>query len=90
MIGGRRILLRVDKTDDWGNYNHDEGVITLSPKALEKDSNLRETLRHEILHAALHIGGVAFLEQYEEEVIVRCINGVFWPAWERTRKLMNL
>jgi hypothetical protein len=44
------------------------------------------TLRHEMVHAALAIGGVAFSESMEEEAIVRCMDELFFPAWDRVAK----
>lgn len=89
-IGGREIRVVVESMDEWGTYCHDTATITLSPKTLSKSSILRETLRHEMLHAALQISGVGFMERYDEEPIVRCMDKIFWPAWDRVRKQLNL
>jgi hypothetical protein len=51
---------------------------------------MRETLRHEMLHAALDICGISHLEGYEEEAVVRCVENVFHPAWETVRKQLSL
>lgn len=79
-IGGKRIKIRVMKMEDWGEYFHDKGEICVSDKATGRD--LLETLRHEVLEASLHIGGVAWSDKYEQEVVVRCIEGIFFPAWD--------
>ena len=41
-----------------------------------------ETLRHEVMEAALLISGVGFSERYEQEAVVRCMEEIFFPAWE--------
>ena len=35
-----------------------------------------------MVHAALRIGGVAFSEYMEEESVVRCMDDLFFPAWD--------
>lgn len=45
-----------------------------------------ETLRHEMIHAALAVGGVSFAVEYDEEVIVRCLDSIFFPAWDKLTK----
>jgi len=45
-----------------------------------------ETLRHEMVHAALAVGGVSFSVEYDEEVIVRCLDSLFFPAWDKLTK----
>jgi Zn-dependent peptidase ImmA (M78 family) len=60
----------------------DERKITLNTTCLAKASIMRETLRHEMLHAALHVSGVSFLERYEEETVVRAIENIYFPAWD--------
>lgn len=90
-IGGRTITVRIDPKleDAWGMYHCDDAQIVLSPRTLDKQSTLRETLRHEMLHAALDICGMSYLERYEEEAIVRCIENVFHPAWDKVRKQLT-
>lgn len=85
-IGGQRVRIKIAPMEDtWGTYEHDAREITIATGTLRKRSLLRETLRHEMLHAALAISGVSYLESYEEEVVVRAIEQTFWPAWERVR-----
>ena len=69
--------------EEWGSYHHDLGEIWLATRALDKASTLRETLRHEIMHAALNISGVAFMEGFQEEAVVRCFEDIFFPAWHK-------
>ena len=89
MAGVRvRINFR-DLGDDecYGLYSHRRKLITID-KSL-KDKELINTIRHEMLHAALGISGLAFCESYEEEAIVRCMDEIFFPAWERFLKRFN-
>lgn len=90
LVGGRKIAVRVDhEISDWGQFDTDVPEIRLSPRAVSKASTLRETLRHEMLHAALDVAGLTYLKHYEEESIVRCIDGIFMPAWEAVRKQLQ-
>ena len=89
-IGGRVISVRVDpELEPWGEYRADDREIVLSAKTASKASTVRETLRHEMLHAAFDVSGISYLKNYDEEVIVRCIDNIFHPAWEATRKLLT-
>jgi len=84
MIGGQkfRIIVGTLENGDFGRMYFDERKIVISSACLSKSSILRETLRHEVLHAALHISGVSFLERYEEETVVRAIENIYFPAWD--------
>jgi len=89
-IGGRVITVRIDpRLESWGEYHADEQEIVLASRTLEKQSTLRETLRHEILHASLDIAGLSHLTVYQEEAIVRCIDNIFHPAWDKVRKQLS-
>jgi hypothetical protein len=87
-IGGIRFAIAVEKLDggDYGRMLFDERKILISTACLVKAQTLRETLRHEILHAALHVSGVSFLERYEEEAVVRAIEHIYFPAWNSIRQ----
>jgi len=90
-IGGRIINVRIDpKLEAWGEYHGDDAEIVLASRTLDKQSTLRETLRHEMLHAALDICGLSYLERYEEEAVVRCIENVFHPAWEKVHQELTI
>jgi len=79
-IGGRVITVRIDpRLESWGEYHADEQEIVLASRTLEKQSTLRETLRHEILHVSLDVAGLSHLTVYQEEAIVRCIDNIFPP-----------
>jgi len=87
MIGGIRFQIVCQKIDDgdYGRMIFDDRKIIISTIGLAKAQLIRETLRHEILHAALHVSGVSFLERYDEEALVRAIDHIFHPAWESIR-----
>ena len=91
-IGGSTIAIRIDpKLEAWGEYRGDDAQIVLASRTLDKQSTLRETLRHEMLHAALDISGLSYLERFDqvEEAFVRALENVFFPAWEKVRKQLT-
>ena len=89
-IGGIVLSVRVDPSlDSWGEYHSDKREILLASRTLDKASTLRETLRHEMTHAALDICGLSHLVRYEEETIVRALENVFFPAWDKVRKQLK-
>lgn len=89
-IGGKAITIRIDpKLEAWGEYHADDAEIVLAARTLERKSTLRETLRHEMIHAALDICGISYLERYEEESIIRCLENVFFPAWHNVQKQLQ-
>jgi hypothetical protein len=80
-IGGWSIVVEYDpELEEFGQWLFDEKIIRIGPKA---EKCFYETLRHEMKHASLSIGGVAYNEGMEEEAIVRCLDNLFWPAWEQ-------
>ena len=87
-IGGRTITLVVEELDSWGEYRSDERQIAFSHKAVSTIALFIETLRHEMGHAALDMGGISHLKNYEEEAIIRCFDTIFHPAWDRVRELI--
>ena len=84
MIGGIRFSIAYQAIDegDYGRMIFDQRKIVINTICLAKASLLRETLRHEILHSALHFSGASFLEHYEEETVVRAIENIYFPAWD--------
>jgi len=88
-MAGEVIQVLVDhNTDDWGYYDHDRRLIYISQRAIDYDQ-YAETLRHEMMHAALRIGGVAFNETMEEEALIRCLETIFFPAWNAIQPAMS-
>jgi len=84
VLGGQRIKVRVVKNmEDWGDYNHDDKVIRINARCVDIPGELRSTLRHELVHAALNIGGVGFSKGFEEECVVRCLEQLFFPMWDK-------
>tara|TARA_A100001037_G_scaffold74190_1_gene66420 strand:+ start:1700 stop:1999 length:300 start_codon:yes stop_codon:yes gene_type:complete len=89
-MAGIRVRIKFrDLGDDdcYGIYSHRRKLIIID-KTL-KGKELLETIRHEMIHAALGISGLAYCEAYEEEAIVRCMDEIFFPAWERLLKRFN-
>jgi hypothetical protein len=91
VIGGQRFSIVIEDLEngDWGQMDFDNRKILISPKCLNKSSTLRETLRHEIMHAALSVAGVSFSTKYNEETIVRALENVFFPAWDKFHKKLH-
>ena len=51
-----------------------------------RDKALLATVRHEMMEASLLLSGVGFLESYEQEAVVRCMEEIFFPAWAQFLK----
>jgi hypothetical protein len=84
-IGGQKVKIAWGELDDcYGTYDHSRRKITLDKKLT--DGDVLPTLRHELMHAAFDISGLSFCESWEEEAVVRCMEQVFFPAYERIRK----
>jgi len=89
-LAGIRVRVQFrDLGDDdcYGLYSNRKKVITLD-KSL-KGKEMIETLRHEMIHAAFAISGLGYCERYEEEAIVRCMDEIFFPAWDRISKRIS-
>tara|TARA_R110002020_G_scaffold220074_2_gene427920 strand:+ start:199 stop:513 length:315 start_codon:yes stop_codon:yes gene_type:complete len=87
-------ILQEDLSDEdnlskgyYGYYSHKRKVIAVD-KNLDP-SDVRGTIRHEMLHASLALSGLDHLEHFEEEALVRCVDEIFFPAWERFLKRFN-
>ena len=86
-IAGHRIPIRVRDLDDcYGQYLPDAKVIELDRKTVKDAKLLRETLRHEMVEAALFLSGVSYSDVYTQEPIVRALDELFWPAWEKVNR----
>lgn len=86
-IGGKTINVVIDANiESWGEYHADKGEIKLSLRCLGSKTMLRDTLRHEMIHAALDISGLSFLKNYEEEAIVRGLEHILLPALDSIAK----
>jgi hypothetical protein len=82
-IAGKRIKLELvpisGEDPPYGLYYHDKKLIQINSDLRHKA--LLETIRHEMMEASLLISGVGFLETYEQEAVVRCMEEIFFPAW---------
>lgn len=88
MIAGHRIAIKRQELDDcFGQYRHDDRLILLNKHIRGKELEL--TLRHEMVEASLLLSGVGWCDHYEQEAVVRCMDEVFFPAWERTQKRLS-
>jgi hypothetical protein len=87
-IGGIAFKVRFVKfdDDDYGKMDFDQRLILLNQAMRNNLPMMIETLRHEMIHAALAVGGVSFAVEYDEEVIVRCLDSIFFPAWDKLTK----
>ena len=83
-VGGQKLKVEWAQIEAYGMYFHDEHRIVIN-ESLQDDSALFvETLRHEIIHAAFSISGISFgWTTEQEEQVVRCLDGIFFPAWEK-------
>jgi Zn-dependent peptidase ImmA (M78 family) len=80
-VAGRRVKLSfVDLEDTFGQYKHDLKIIEVNRNISDSDKLL--TIRHELMEASLLLSGVGFSERYEQEPIVRCMEEIFFPAWD--------
>ncbi len=89
-VAGVPVKIIVDDLSDddcFGFYSHDRKVIVISDSI--KGKRLLETVRHEMMEASLCISGVGFCETYEQEAVVRCMEEVFFPAWDRFQKAIQ-
>ena len=91
-IAGRRIRLVVKPFKDsdaytFGEYFHEDKVIQINTGL--DDNTALETLRHEVMEASLLLSGVGVSERYEQEAVVRCMDEIFFPAWDLILKRIN-
>jgi hypothetical protein len=71
-------------TDTYGQFTFDDRLIEIDRDHLKDDpGGALETLRHEMMEAALLLTGVGFMEKYDQEPVVRAMEQAFFPAWER-------
>jgi len=82
-IAGHRVKLEVvllsGEDPPYGLYFHDKKLIQINKEL--KGKRLLDTIRHEMMEASLLLSGVGFLESYEQEAVVRCMEEIFFPAW---------
>lgn len=84
-VAGRRVRLRfVELGDSYGQYLHDSKTIEVHAGITDAEKLL--TIRHELMESSLLLSGVGFSEAYDQEPIVRCMEEIFFPAWEQFQK----
>ena len=89
-IGGIKFSVIREHINEYGLMRFDEREIVIS-SAIADIEVYMTTLRHEMIHAALAISGISYLKKYEEEPIVRAIENLFFPAWDRLQnKTINI
>jgi len=82
-IGGHKILIKVADLENLGEYHSDIKTIKINASIVADDKECFETLRHEMMHCALDVSGLSFCDSFEEESIVRCMDNVFFPAYDK-------
>lgn len=89
-MAGQTVKIRrkdLSDHDEWGYWVAEKRMIVIHGSLTPR--KFKETLRHEMIHAALHLCGVAWCERMEEEALVRCLDEVFWPSWERVERRLG-
>jgi hypothetical protein len=86
-IGGCKIKIQVKELEDLhGQFLYDKRAIEINSALLEDPKELKETIRHEMVEAALLLAGVGWGELYDQEQVVRALDNIFWPAWANMEK----
>lgn len=91
-IAGCQIAIRVSRLQEtYGQFTFDDRLIEIDRDHLRDDpAEALNTLRHEMMEAALLLTGVGFMEKYDQEPVVRAMEQVFFPAWEKLRAKLGL
>lgn len=84
-IGGVQFAIRFQVLTDglFGQMDIDAKEILISFNIKQNLKLVKETLRHEMVHAALTVAGLSYCKRFDEEAVVRCLDYTFFPAWER-------
>ena len=85
-VAGVKIkIVERDLSDDecFGYWNHDKLTIFIG-KGL-KPKVAKQTLCHEMIHAALDLSGISFAKDFPDEPVVRAVETLFLPSWERMK-----
>lgn len=79
-------IVQKDLADDecYGYWSHDRKTIFIGKGLSAKLA--KETLCHEMIHAALDLSGISFAKGFPDEPVVRAVETIFLPAWERMKK----
>jgi hypothetical protein len=78
------VPLMIDQTQsEYGVCHFDPKRITFASVCADDPALFWSTLRHELQHMALMIGGPAWaMTDGENESIIRCMDELFFPAWD--------
>ena len=68
----------------YGSMQFDKREIAIVPGLTPIET--LATLRHEMMHASLSAAGLSHAEKYDEEPIVRALENIFFPAWDKLTK----
>lgn len=90
LLGGKRIRIKVAEMEDaYGQFDGDKMVITLSTEIVGNPKQVISILRHEMLHAHFFITGQTYAETFNEESVVRAMENIFFPAYEKVIEKMT-
>jgi len=81
-IGGLKFEIVRENIHEYGLMRFDERQIVISSTVTDTEVFM-STLRHEMMHAALQVAGISHMRRYEEEPIVRALENIFFPAWDK-------
>ena len=87
MAGQTVTIVRKDLSEAgwWGYWDSENLEIGIHQDVSPK--RFKETLRHEMEHAAKYFCGLDSLEDGpEEEAQIACYSRIFWPSWDRVEK----
>lgn len=78
---GKKIQIKYQKMDDWGECDEDNLIIRLSKECLEEgnEDHHFKTICHEVSHLIKKLAGISYMERYEEEAITRCEENLIIP-----------
>lgn len=85
VLGQKIRIVRQPLDDKYGQFDSAKREIHLDPSYPR--ASVDATLLHEVLHAALHVGGISYaLSDEIEEAVVRCIEHALVPLVQFKRK----
>jgi hypothetical protein len=87
-VAGQKVRVRIrDLEDAFGQFWPDERLIEIDRTHLANDPDEAWlTFRHELMEAALFLSGVGYMETYQQEPVVRAMEQVFFPVWDRLNR----
>ena len=88
-ISIRIVRAALSEDEVFGYWSLDRKTITIHKPLSGK--RLKETLRHEMLHACLDLSGVSFTEggPFPDESVVRALESLFFGPWDRMQAILN-